>query len=79
MNLRKPNKTLIFVNLSIIREKSIKKEISMCTNKEVCNFQDCSLQKLICDMIKGMSRMSEILILSYSLKEVINSYVLRCF
>ena len=32
-----------------------------------------------CDMIKGMSRMSRILIFSYRLKEVINPYVLHCF
>ena len=29
-------------------------------------------------MIKGMSRMLEILILSYKLKEVTNFYVLHC-
>ena len=33
----------------------------------------------IYDMIRGMSRMSGIMILSYRLKEVINSYVLHFF
>ena len=32
-----------------------------------------------CDLIKGISPMSGVLILSYRLKEVINSYVLHCF
>ena len=37
-----------------------------------------SQQDIICDMSRGMSRMSGILSLSYKLKEVTNSYVLHC-
>ena len=44
----------------------------------MCTDQDFE-KNIICDMIKGMSQMSLILILSYRLKEMINSYFLHCF
>ena len=40
--------------------------------------KNAHFKKVICDMIKGMSWMSQILILSYRLKEVTNSIVLHC-
>ena len=64
---------------------SVTRTFSFVMAKLLCKYQPCSatpepkMMDILCDMIKGMSQMSGILILSYRLKEVTNSYVLHCF